>query len=212
MKRNVYIMLILLFSSRSASCQDPDTCNRKCRLKSLSAKLPKGFCLSKGKWVTQIIDTVDLTGDKQGDLIAEWRSEKFYEGDTVRITIFAQNADHTFSQVITFDNLYTPQFTDYASDLKTGNQRLDSVYWRYIYSNDQLVEFKDQTIVVGFFLDAGSGVDFYFTYRRDLRDWLLSMKKYWVQYNKIIGKEIIEERAVDDQISLKRFKIIDFLN
>jgi hypothetical protein len=168
--------------------------------------------LPRGKWVTQIIDTVDLTGDKKMDFIVEWRSEKFYEGDTVRISVFSQNEDNTFVRVATFDNLYTPLFTDYASHVKTGNQRLDSVYWRFIYSNDQLVEFKAQTIVVGFFLDAGSGVDFYFEYKRNLQDWLLSKKVYWVQTNKIIGKEIIQERLVEEHISIKSFKIMDFLN
>jgi hypothetical protein len=168
--------------------------------------------MPEGYWVTQVFDTVDLTNDSYNDIIIRWRKRKFSEGDTVYITIFTQQNHSTSGQLLTFNNLYTPIFTDYTSEYKTGNAKLDSLYQRFVYSNYDLVAFKKNTIVVGFFTDAGGGIDLHFTYRETLRDWALERKVYWDQVNKVIGKEVTGERRASEQISLRDFNILDFLD
>lgn len=186
-------------------------CNRDCRIKKFVTRVPKNFCMPQGYWITHIIDTVDLTSDNRADLIIRWRKKKFSEGDTIRITIFPQNTDGTFSKGLTLNNLYIPSFTDYTEKYNTGDPKLDSTYSKFIYSNYDLVEFKPNVIMVGFFTDAGGGVDFYFSYRKDLRNWLLYKKVYWNQTSKITGKEVTTERKPQKQISISEFKIIDFI-
>ena len=165
-----------------------------------------------GYWITQVFDSVDLTNDNYNDTIIRWRKRKFSEGDTVNITIFTWGNKDNDAQLIAFNNLYTPIFTDYTSQIKTGNTKLDTVYSRFIYSNYDLVSFQKNTIVVGFFTDAGGGIDFHFIYKENLKDWLLERKVYWNQIDKVSGKEITGERKISERISIRDFNIINFLD
>jgi hypothetical protein len=206
------IIAYLALTSYDSICQIKKTCNQECRLKSFTSKVPINFCLPKGFWITQVIDTVDLTADTRNDLILRWRKKSISEGDTVWITIFSINADSSFTEHATLNNLYTPMFTDYTKQLKTGNFQLDSIYMKFIYSNYNLVEFKKNTIKVGFFTDAGRGIDLDFTYDPNSLDWLLTRKRYWIYENRIVGKQFASETIVKEKMSIKQLRIIDFID
>ena len=205
-------MLSLIVISLNLTGQSTQICNQECRLKNFTSKVPSSFCMPEGFWITQVIDTVDLTDDNRSDLILRWRKKRYSEGDTIRVTIFSMNADSVMIQHSTRDNLYTPIFTDYTRPNKTGNSRLDSSFTKFIYSNYNLVEFDKNTIKVGFFTDATGGMDLHFTYDRGSHDWLLSKKRYWTFENKVIGKQYTSEKMPKEKLSVRQFHIIEFID
>jgi hypothetical protein len=206
------IISYLALVSHSSICQIKKVCNQECRLNSFTSKVPIDFCLPEGFWITQVIDTVDLTADTRNDLILKWRKKSISEGDTIWTTIFSMNADSSFTEHATCNNLYTPMFTDYTKQFKTGNLQLDSIYMKFVYSNYSLVEFTKNTIKVGFFTDAGGGIDLHFTYDRNSSDWLLTRKRYWIYENRIVGKQFASETIVKEKMCIKQLRIIDFID
>lgn len=213
-KMRKIILFFLFFFARvsTVEAQHVNVCNQEARLLRMQKMVPKSFCMPRDNWIRQMIDTVDLNGDLKDDKVLLWGKKKFEDGDTLNATIFFKRDSVSYVEYGMLPNLYTPLFKDYTGSISTGNLALDSVYVRFIYSNLTLVRYKSTEVIVGFFTDAGGGLDLHFRFDASANDFYLRKKVSWDYLNKVEGMVVTGEIQVFEGISIRNLKILDFIN
>lgn len=85
-------------------------CNRQTQLGMYDKILPKEVCLPNGnyeiKYIKKCFEWQDLNGDGLKDFYCLWGKISPQVGDTSYISIYFQNADSSFTQVKTLNNIY----------------------------------------------------------------------------------------------------------
>jgi len=121
---------IILIFGVSIFAQNPN-CNRDVWIKQDEKRIPHGICIPKGYFISYIYEMTDVNDDGFLDFIFKWRRPKLQDGDTLYMTIYAQNQDSTFSHFRTFNNLYPINFERYDTDYSPPDKKLRPLHKKY---------------------------------------------------------------------------------
>ena len=130
MKTCIMTSSIILIFGVSIFAQNPN-CNRDVWIKQDEKKIPHGICIPKGYLISNIYEMADVNDDGFLDFICRWRRPKLQDGDTLYVTIYAQNRDSTFSHFRTFNNLYPIYFERNNSGYTPPDKKLIPLYEKY---------------------------------------------------------------------------------
>ncbi|WP_075590529.1 hypothetical protein [Labilibacter marinus] len=210
-----YIIISFLISFNFLVSAQIKKCNKSVAFKKETKLLPQDFCMPVGFWVVDVQD-VDLNCDGLNDRVIQYNKKGFVCGDTVFYDLFFLKADSSYKYVKTISNINTPRVSSFDYDwLKENCSNADDLYW-YIYVNDDLIEFKEGVIEVGFAINEEAGYKFFFTYCKSKNNWYLSQKQKWdfpeppePMRPKLPSPHIFQN--VTNGISIDGFNIRDYL-
>ena len=199
------IILLLTFIIKGQNIP----CYKKADSRKTEKKIPRSFCLPKEKIVRWIIDTVDLNSDNKIDTIIKWEKIVLEDGDTSFISILSS----LDNKILTYSNLYTLNFVDDSYDYMPQNKELSDLKIRYTGgSNYNMVEFKKNTIIVGFYIDAVISKKLYFVYEGKHGDWFLRKEETWkANSSRRIEKTLNKSVIVENGIGIRNLNIINYL-
>ena len=131
MKKSILLGLVIIARGAVSVAQHTD-CNRAVWFNRFTNLLPKEVCIPKGNYhITQVHERTDINEDGLEDFIFEWNKNPLQDGDTLYVTIYAQNQDSTFSHFRTFNNLYPIYFERYDSEYNPPNKKLSPLHKKY---------------------------------------------------------------------------------
>src|SRR6218665_329830 len=97
MKKSILLGLIIIARGAVSVAQHTD-CNRAVWFNRFTNLLPKEVCIPKGNYhITHVYERADINEDGLEDFIFDWNKKTLQDGDTLYVTIYAQNRDSTFS-------------------------------------------------------------------------------------------------------------------
>jgi len=131
MKKSILLGLIIIACGAVSVAQHTD-CNRAVWFNRFTNLLPKEVCIPKGNYhITRVYERTDINEDGLEDFIFDWNKKTLQDGDTLYVTIYAQNQDSTFSHFRTFNNLYPINFERNNSGYTPPDKKLIPLYEKY---------------------------------------------------------------------------------
>ncbi|PGH37825.1 MAG: hypothetical protein CRN43_18855, partial [Candidatus Nephrothrix sp. EaCA] len=131
MKKSILLGLVIIARGAVSVAQHTD-CNRAVWFNRFTNLLPKEVCIPKGNYhITRVYERADINEDGLEDFIFDWNKKTLQDGDTLYVTIYAQNQDSTFSHFRTFNNLYPIYFERYDTDYIPTSKKLRPLHKKY---------------------------------------------------------------------------------
>jgi len=170
---NYAILQLILFLCSVVSYAQNTDCNRAVWIKEDEKKIPKEICIPNGNYhITEVYEKVDVNGDGLEDFIFDWNKNPLQDGDTIYVTIYAQNSDSTFSFFCTFNNLYPIYFKSYSLDYTPQDTSLISIHRKYenFYPLHGL-KFENDLIKITMRNDAETDIVITYKYDKTIKNW-----------------------------------------
>jgi hypothetical protein len=212
-KKNLILdvtVFILMFYHSNA--QKGGICNQFTDWNEKYKKLiPKDFCMPEGYRCYYFINNVDLTADGKNDLVIHWEKKKQVDGDTTFVSIYQKINDTTFVHKATLANLYALYFKEYEL-MYNPPKLLENAFLKLATVAPYFkLEFRKNLIWVELFTEAQAGVNLFFSYNIQKKNWFLSKEVYWFGDNLRVAREIRETKILKNGISIQEFNMFDYL-
>lgn len=208
------VFSVMNYGAFSQQAKD-DTCNQFTDGSDKYKKMiPKEFCMPKGYLCYYFISDIDLTADGKKDLIIHWRKKRQVDGDTTFVSIYQRINDSTLVHKSTLSNLYALYFKEYDLSYHIENPKLDKIQEILAISNVEMfdVQFRKSQICVSLFTEAQAGVDVFFNYNVQKKNWYLTKEVYWFGDNLRVEREIRETKIIKNGIAIQMFNMFDYLD